>query len=73
MTPPIGGAGVIRLGAIAGDRDPADGRHRRHLPMRRHLELAGQPLAIERPELPHVQSQRLRLKGHVRDRLAEVV
>jgi hypothetical protein len=41
--------------------------------MRGHLELGGESVAVESPELAYVQGERLRLKGHVCDGLTEVV
>ena len=54
-------------------RHPADGGHRRDLPVGGHLELARQSVPIERTELPDVHAQRARLQCHMGHRLAQVL
>jgi hypothetical protein len=51
----------------------ADGRHGGDFPVRWHLELSGQAVSIEGPELAYREAQVLSLEGHVRDGLSEVV
>ena len=53
--------------------DASDGRHRRDLPVLRHIELCRERGTVKCPELAYMQPQRLRLEGHVRDGLPQVV